>query len=393
MEGENTASIDETPAPAAASSARPTTQPSLGLRAVGLKKLFQGQGPALKAPSKNSAAEAAAQESFGGVHDVDFEIPQGEGFSLLGPSGCGKTTTLRMIGGFETPDSGRLHHRGQDITDLPPQKRNIRTVFQRYALFPHLSVFENIAFGLRMQKRPDAEVQKRVKDAAELIEITHLLSRRILKLSGGEQQRVALARALVTEPDVLLLDEPLSALDLKLRERMQMELLSLRRKLGSTFIFVTHDQGEAMVLSDRIGVMRAGRLEQVGSPEEIYSRPKTHFVASFIGQANFLGREQLPLLKGDVEQLPALKGSGEWMIRPENLIARNKSARLAAGYIGFKVRVLNTAFIGQDRLSKVVDATGRQYLVKSPGFEPPIGIENEEILIAWETEDTWAVDS
>ncbi|MBC7690701.1 MAG: ABC transporter ATP-binding protein [Methylotenera sp.] len=330
-------------------------------------------------------------DSISGVQEVSLEVPAGEGFSLLGPSGCGKTTTLRMIGGFEKPDAGRIHLDSKDITDLPSQYRDIRTVFQRYALFPHLSVFENVVFGLRMQKKPEFEIKKQAAIFIDLLEIGKLANRNVAQLSGGEQQRVALARALITGPKILLLDEPLSALDLKLRERMQLELLALRRKLGMTFIFVTHDQTEAMVLSDRIGVMNAGLLEQVGSPEEIYTQPKSRFVASFIGQANFMGPEQLRNLRASGTRTPDLATGAEWMIRPENLKVRKLDATLSAGSVGLPGRLLEMAYLGQNRLLKVVDATDRQHLISLPGSELPAVTQNDEILISWKVDEAWSV--
>lgn len=329
----------------------------------------------------------------GGIRSLSFTIAPGEGFSLLGPSGCGKSTTLRLIGGFESPDSGRIHHGDADITKLPPQRRDIRTVFQRYALFPHLGVTENIAFGLRMQRRAAKEVHEKVDWALALLEIGPLRSRPVSQLSGGEQQRVALARALVTEPSVLLLDEPLSALDLKLRERMQLELLVLRHKLGSSFLFVTHDQGEAMTLSDRVAVMRAGTIEQIGPPEEIYSKPATRFVAEFIGQANFLPEGKRSLLRGDTARLPQLAAGRDWMLRPEHLTPRPTNWQAPGGHVTLRARVLETAFLGESRLSKVADAGGGTYLMKTPGFEPSPGAAGEEILLSWETEDIWTVAS
>lgn len=329
----------------------------------------------------------------GGVRGVSFDIPKGEGFSLLGPSGCGKSTTLRLIGGFECPDAGKIFHGSRDITALPPQKRDIRTVFQRYALFPHLDVENNVAFGLRMQKVPSAEILSKVKWAMELLEIAPLKNRPIQKLSGGEQQRVALARALVTEPSVLLLDEPLSALDLKLRERMQLELLTLRQKLGSTFIFVTHDQGEAMSLSDRIAVMSEGQIVQIGTPEEIYHRPLSRFVAEFIGQANFLSPAKRVLLEGDTEKLPLLNAGQNWMVRPEHFTPRPLGWKAAGGFVGLRVRISEAAFLGPERVTKAVDAEGSPYLLKSPGFEPIPGSLGQEIFLSWETEDTWTVAS
>lgn len=334
-----------------------------------------------------------AETDAAGVRDLDVEIQPGEGFSLLGPSGCGKSTTLRLIGGFETPDRGRILHGGRDITRLPPQEREIRTVFQRYALFPHLGVRENIAFGLRMQKQPEATIQEKVNWAIQLLQISALEKRKIAQLSGGEQQRVALARALVTEPSVLLLDEPLSALDLKLRERMQLELLALRRKLGSSFLFVTHDQGEAMALSDRIAVMRGGRIVQIGTPYEIYHRPSSRFVADFIGQANFLPGTKASILAGDRERLPSIGSHQHWMVRPEHFTPRPVGWQAPGGFVSVKARVNETAFLGAEWLIKCSDAEGFPYLLKTPGFEPLPARVGEEFVLSWETEDTWTVGS
>ncbi len=230
-------------------------------------------------------------KSFGAaraVNEVSLSISQGEVFSLLGPSGCGKTTLLRMAAGFESPDSGRLLLRGKDITALPPEKRPVNTVFQNYALFPHLSVFENIAFGLRVAKRNKAEVTREVEAMLSLTQLTDHAQKRPSQLSGGQKQRVAIARALVNKPEVLLLDEPLAALDLKLRQHMLAELRRLHEEVGITFIYVTHDQGEAMSLSNRIAVMNQGRIMQLGGPVELYEKPQNRFVASFIGDANLL---------------------------------------------------------------------------------------------------------
>jgi ABC-type Fe3+/spermidine/putrescine transport system ATPase subunit len=222
------------------------------------------------------------------VDGVTLDIAAGEFFSLLGPSGCGKTTSLRMIAGFEFPDSGRVHVGGQDITDVPVHRRDMGMVFQSYALFPHRTVAENVAFGLRMREVPRPEIERRVKAALAQVALTGLEDRRPAQLSGGQQQRVALARALVVEPRVLLCDEPLGALDRKLRQQMQFELKELQRRLGVTLVFVTHDQEEALAMSDRIAVMNNGKVEQVGAPTEIYERPRTRFVADFIGEINIL---------------------------------------------------------------------------------------------------------
>jgi spermidine/putrescine transport system ATP-binding protein len=222
------------------------------------------------------------------VDHIDLEVEDGEFFSLLGPSGCGKTTTLRMIGGFEQPTSGLIELHGQDVTWLPPYRRNVNTVFQNYALFPHLSIFDNVAFGLRRKGVKDAEVKTRVNDVLDLVELSGYGKRRPNQLSGGQAQRVALARALVNRPAVLLLDEPLGALDLKLRKQMQVELKRIQKEVGITFIYVTHDQEEAMTMSDRIAVMNRGHYEQLGDPESLYERPTTRFVAGFLGVSNLL---------------------------------------------------------------------------------------------------------
>src|ERR687892_21066 len=226
---------------------------------------------------------------FGDVTAVDgisLDISPGEFFSLLGPSGCGKTTTLRMIAGFERPDAGRILLDGRDMAQTPPHKRPVNTVFQSYALFPHLNVRDNVAFGLRMKRMPREQIEERVRGIMELGRISELAARKPSELSGGQRQRVALARALVNEPEVLLLDEPLGALDLKLRQSMQYELKDLQSRVGITFVYVTHDQEEALTMSDRIGVMNEGRLLQVGDSRDIYEHPKTRFVADFIGDIN-----------------------------------------------------------------------------------------------------------
>ena len=231
---------------------------------------------------------------FGAIQAVDnvsLEIRKGEFFSLLGPSGCGKTTMLRIAAGFERPDGGRVFLDGADITELPPNKRKVNTIFQSYALFPHMTVRDNIAFGLVIAKRPAAEIDREVGAMLKLIQMEDQAHKKPDQLSGGQKQRVAVARALINKPDVLLLDEPLAALDLKLRQKMLIELDMIHDEVGITFLYVTHDQGEAMSLSDRIAVMDAGRIEQIGTPAEIYESPRTSFVAAFIGDTNFLEGE------------------------------------------------------------------------------------------------------
>ena len=225
---------------------------------------------------------------FVAVHDANFSIATGEFFAMLGPSGCGKTTTLKMIAGFEQPTAGRVMLDGIDVSDVPPYKRNVNTVFQQYALFPHMSVFDNVAFGPRSKKLDESKIKASVMEMLEIVRLSEFAKRKPSQLSGGQQQRVALARALVNYPSALLLDEPLAALDLKLREAMQIELKRIQREVGISFIFVTHDQGEALTMSDRIAVMSQGHVEQIGTPQDIYRSPSSLFVAGFIGSANLL---------------------------------------------------------------------------------------------------------
>lgn len=222
------------------------------------------------------------------VESLSFAVKRGEFFSILGPSGCGKTTCLRLISGLEPPTQGNIKINGRIVNDVHPHKRNVHTVFQRYALFPHLNVFDNIAFGLRMKHVHSSKIKDRVEKMLWMVKLQDYATRSIQLLSGGEQQRVALARALVNEPEILLLDEPLGALDLKLREQMQHELASIQKQLATTFIFVTHDQGEALTLSDRVAIMNRGRIEQMGTPTEVYENPKTAFVANFVGTTNLI---------------------------------------------------------------------------------------------------------
>ncbi|MFT6291351.1 MAG: spermidine/putrescine transport system ATP-binding protein [Ilumatobacter sp.] len=237
---------------------------------------------------------------FVAVEEANFTIREGEFFAMLGPSGCGKTTTLKMIAGFEQPTAGQVILNGEDVSRVPPYKRNVNTVFQQYALFPHMTVADNVRFGPRSKKRSKADYEASVAEMLDIVRLGDFASRKPAQLSGGQQQRVALARALVNYPSALLLDEPLAALDLKLREAMQFELKRIQRDVGITFVFVTHDQGEALTMSDRIAVMSEGRVEQIGTPEEIYNSPATLFVAGFIGSANLLPGEVRGLDGDDV---------------------------------------------------------------------------------------------
>lgn len=225
------------------------------------------------------------------LHETNISIKNGEFITLVGPSGCGKTTLLRLISGFDQPDSGKIFIDGIDVTDLAPEKRHLNMVFQSYALFPHMSVYENVAFGLRCKETPKKEIDRRVKEVLRMVKLEQLASRKPEQLSGGQKQRVAIARAVVNEPIVLLLDEPLSALDYNLRKNMQIELKQLQRRLGITFVFVTHDQEEALSMSDRIAVMNEGYIEQLGTPKDVYEEPRSLYVAGFIGEANIFDTE------------------------------------------------------------------------------------------------------
>lgn len=263
--------------------------------------------------------------SFTAVDDVTLEIEHGKTFSLLGPSGCGKTTLLRMAAGFEAPDQGRILLDGHDITELPPEKRPLNTVFQNYALFPHLSVRENISFGLKIAKRPKADIARQVDRMLELVDLADHADKKPHLLSGGQKQRVGIARALANQPRVLLLDEPLAALDLKLRQRLLVELDAIHDEVGITFLYVTHDQGEAMSISDTIAVMNRGRIEQTGKPAEIYETPRTSFVAAFIGDTNFFeGRVTDSLSdrfsKADIPGLGSIMIDNDKPVRPGDRI-------------------------------------------------------------------------
>ncbi len=300
-------------------------------------------------------------KSFDGVPAVtgiDLEIPAGQFYSLLGASGCGKTTTLRMIAGFEKPDSGRIELDGRDVAADPPHKRPVNTVFQTYALFPFMSVWDNVAFGLTYQKTSREETKRRVGEALELVQMDRFAKRRPGQLSGGQQQRVALARALVLRPRVLLLDEPLGALDAKLRKQLQLELRALQREVGITFVYVTHDQEEALTMSDQIAVLAEGRVEQVGPPQEIYSAPATTFVAGFLGAANIFDAEVLELAGGSavcsalntrlsaVVDGTARTGSAAVVIRPERISLQEADGPVSEGHNAIGGTVIEVVYLG-----------------------------------------------
>jgi len=338
------------------------------------------------------------------VDNVSLQIGEGEFFSLLGPSGCGKTTTLRMIAGFELPTEGEIYLKNQEVTDLPPFKRNVNTVFQDYALFPHMTVGQNISFGLETKKLPKAEIKKRVDQSLEMVDLPQLEHRRPSQLSGGQQQRVALARAIVNQPDVLLLDEPLSALDLKLRQAMRFELKELQRQLGLTFIFVTHDQEEAMTMSDRIAVMSEGLVLQVGSPTEIYSHPANRFVADFIGETNFLDCRVIHcdnmmarVLVDDSTELDvgcnfevSAGQQGSIAIRPEKIDLHAEAIPATEEVAVLPGVIVEKVWIGTDTRFTVQLEGGSQVRVRHQNMrlgDPVVDLDhNDKIHLSWQKE-------
>jgi spermidine/putrescine transport system ATP-binding protein len=311
------------------------------------------------------------------VEHVDLSIAEGEFFSLLGPSGCGKTTTLRMVAGFEEPSAGRILLHGRDMVGVPPFRRDVNMVFQQYALFPHMDVFENVAFGLRRKKVDKDEIKRRVAEALSLVELQGRETRKPRQLSGGQQQRVALARALVNRPRALLLDEPLGALDLKLRQAMQLELKRIQREVGITFVYVTHDQEEALTMSDRLVVMNAGRIEQLGNPRELYEHPATRFVANFIGTSNILtGRLER---RGDTWALAGLGPDErvlvgdagqtqpgqevELAVRPEKVVLRAEQDPPPPGQCALRGRVTEIVYLGTSTQYRTVTDGGQAVAV------------------------------
>ncbi len=349
---------------------------------------------------------------FTAVDDLSLAIEHGEFFSLLGPSGCGKTTTLRMIGGFEEVTSGTIHIGETEVTDLPPFQRRVNTVFQNYALFPHLNVFENIAFGLRRRKTPIDEIRHQVAFMLELVDLAGYEGRKPNELSGGQQQRVALARALVNNPDVLLLDEPLGALDMKLRKQMQVELKRIQSEIGITFIFVTHDQEEAMTMSDRIAFMRNGRIEQLGQPGDLYERPRTEFVAGFLGVSNLLDGEvqgrsddllDIRLTDGTVLQAPVEAANGATKVRvgvrPEKLRVIPSTAGAStteSDLNALEGTVLDASYIGVSTQYIVKTADGHKLTVYAQNLETSGASEvlsdGQHVTVTWRPQHTFVID-
>ncbi|MFE7181655.1 ABC transporter ATP-binding protein [Streptomyces erythrochromogenes] len=347
--------------------------------------------------------------TFTAVHPLDLTVPQGSFFALLGASGCGKTTTLRMIAGLEEPSTGTVHLGDREVTDLPPYKRPVNTVFQSYALFPHLSIFENIAFGLR--RRGIKSVKKQVDEMLELVQLGQFAQRKPHQLSGGQQQRVAVARALINHPKVLLLDEPLGALDLKLRRQMQLELKRIQTEVGITFVHVTHDQEEAMTMADTVAVMNGGRVEQLGAPADLYENPRTTFVANFLGTSNLIeasvesaGSDVVVSASGATLRLPAARCSttpragGKLLVgvRPEkvSLVPAEEENAIATGRNRITGRIAASSFIG----------VSTQFVIDSPVCpELEVYVQNverdsrlvpgAEVVLHWNPEHTFGLDA
>lgn len=341
---------------------------------------------------------------FTALHDLDLVIPAGSFFALLGPSGCGKTTTLRIVAGLERPTAGSISIGGKDVTSVPPHKRPVNTVFQSYALFPHMTVHENVEFGLRRRKVTDAS--SRALDALKLVELDHVAGRKPSQLSGGQQQRVALARAVVNRPALLLLDEPLGALDLKLRRQMQTELKTIQDEVGITFLHVTHDQEEAMTMADTVAVMNHGRIEQMGPPQELYELPRTGFVASFLGQSNLIpatvesaaggvlvARAASGTLRMPIERAVATSGPITVGVRPEKLMLASEAPTTDDNILG-PGRITDLSFTG----------VSTQYTVEMPGIGP-VGVFEQnmvfgsvfsvgsEVWVRWRPEHTFGLDA
>ncbi|GAA0693223.1 ABC transporter ATP-binding protein [Kitasatospora atroaurantiaca] len=347
-------------------------------------------------------------KTYGGVaavHPLDLTVPQGSFFALLGASGCGKTTTLRMIAGLEEPTSGTVLIGGQDVTALPPYKRPVNTVFQSYALFPHLDIYENVAFGLRRRGKKD--VKKQVEDMLDLVELGPYARRKPHQLSGGQQQRVAVARALINHPQVLLLDEPLGALDLKLRRQMQLELKRIQTEVGITFVHVTHDQEEAMTMADTIAVMNAGRVEQLGAPTDLYENPATTFVANFLGQSNLIPAEVTGTSDGDL--LVSASGVRLAMprsrcatdakkvylgVRPEKITLAAAGAEIAEGRNRLTGTVIDSSFIGVSTQYVVRSEAGQEIAVFEQNMDRDTRIApGASVVLHWNPAHSFGLDA
>src|SRR3954465_1132493 len=358
----------------------------------------------MEAASRAGIALEGVSKRFGkheAVRDVSLSIREGEFFSLLGPGGCGKTTTLRMIAGFEVPDTGRIYLQGEDVTSLFSNRRPVNMVFQQYALFPHMSIYDNVAFGLKVKKVPRSEHAGRIKEMLRVVELEGLEKRKPRQLSGGQQQRVALARALVNSPAALLLDDPLGALDVKLRKQMQLELKAIQNDVGTTFVYVTHDQEEALAMSDRIAVMNHGKVEQLGSPREIYEQPRTAFVADFIGSLNAFDfrlderigdKGVMRVGEGERIVVPVEAGNrpGETLravVRPEHVRVEAASAASPDGGSFLRGRIAEVVFLGMYTQFHVDTRAGR-VVSHRMADEPLAALEpGTDVVLEWQAED------
>jgi spermidine/putrescine transport system ATP-binding protein len=391
----------------------------VGADVTGIVVPARGDAPADRALSQltqadarqNVVALAGVVKRFGtvtAVERLDLQIGRGEFFSMLGPSGCGKTTTLRIIGGFEIPTEGTVYLDGRDVTELPAYRRDVNTVFQSYGLFPHLNVHDNVAFGLRRKKVPAKEIERRVGEVLELVGLPRFGKRRPSQLSGGQQQRVALARALVNHPQLLLLDEPLGALDLKLRKQMQLELKRIQREVGITFVFVTHDQEEAMTISDRLAVMSDGRIEQLGRPEDVYDRPATPFVAEFLGASNLLegtcrsddGRwSVIELATGEIVRAPSSVGwrPGDKVrvgMRPEKIRVSHEASPSDAGWNSLRATLSAAVFVGVSyQYFFECAGGGNMTSFASNSGSGPVAAPGQAVRLEWLPEHTFVMPS
>jgi putative spermidine/putrescine transport system ATP-binding protein len=376
-----------TPAPARPdATATPARPARAAVELRGIVKRFEGEVGRRVARSIDPASGRVTPDAVVAVAGIDLEIRDGEFFSMLGPSGSGKTTTLRMIAGFELPTEGRILLHGEDVTARPPFDRDVNTVFQDYALFPHMTVGDNVAYGLMIRKVPKPERERRVGEALAMVRLAGYERRRPTQLSGGQRQRVALARALVNRPRVLLLDEPLGALDLKLREEMQIELKAIQQEVGITFIYVTHDQEEALTMSDRLAVFSQGRIEQVGTPAEVYERPATPFVAGFVGTSNLLSGAVARSIVGQ---------EGTFTVRPEKIRLADPEAAVGHDETSAPGVIRTVVYLGPDTRYLVTLDAGAELVVTQQNLATSsmeaLAAEGRRVRLIWKRQHNFAV--